>query len=60
LLAHAGGLIVVALAGAFVLWISIGHFRKQPWYQERLVVPWSFWVIGVGVLWLAMAILRPM
>jgi hypothetical protein len=60
LLGHAGGVVVVALAGAAVLWIGIGHFRKQPWYQERLVVPWSFWVIGVGVLWLALAILRPM
>jgi len=53
LLSYQGGVLLVGFLSALILWIVIGPFRSKPWYQERVVLPLSFGVVGMGLFWLA-------
>jgi len=53
LLSYQGGVSLVCVLAAVILWIAIGPFRSKPWYQERVVMPISCGVVGMGLFWLA-------
>jgi len=47
------GVLAVMIGLALVTWIVLGPFREKEWYGRRFSVPVSWFLAGVGVVWMA-------